>query len=593
MNAKLESGIELLHAKAAERGGTCLSSKYLGVDYLYRFRCAKGHEWDAVFYSVVRRGQWCARCSGRKVDPEEQLARARNLASQKGGECLTAKYINSQSQMTWRCASGHEWQGTYGNIVNRGKWCPWCAGNKVDAATQLAKAQHVAQSHRGELLTTSYTGNKVPMRWRCSEGHTWSAAFGTVVGRGVWCGRCGGTQREAHEQLTKAHNIAASKNGRCLDVEYRSNSEKMSWQCERGHKWQAPFYSVVQAGSWCPTCSAGLKERLVRHTLEILLGVPFKKHRPNWLRNAATGRLMELDGFNPELRLAFEYQGPQHYRILLPFKMDAARLESSQSRDMQKRLLCEAHGVVLLEVPYTVESEDLPEWISNAIKNMPESNRLISKMVDWRSVELTEWLASESYSIDVLASFAQTKNGRCLSTTYTGVKDKYRWRCANGHEWDSTWDSLKNSNSWCPVCCGNVVPDALLDLQTIAKSRGGELVSVDFLGMQKKHRWRCSLGHEWEAKPSHIKNAGSWCPVCSGRALIEPLKQLQDIAKERGGLCLSEKYISSTTKLGWRCACDHEWEAVPSSIKRGRWCPICAIKIRIENRIKSRTELTD
>jgi len=185
----------------------------------------------------------------------------------------------------------------------------------------------------------------------------------------------------------------------------------------------------------------------------------------------------------------------------------------------------------------------------------------------------------------------QAKNGRCLSITYIGVKETYRWRCANGHEWDSTWDSLKNSKTWCPVCCGNVIPDALLDLQTIAKKRGGGLVSVNFLGMQKKHRWRCSFGHEWEAKPSHIKNSESWCPVCSGRALIEPLKQLQDIAEARGGLCLAEEYVSSTTKLGWRCAFGHEWEAVPSSIKSGRWCPVCAIKIRVETRRKSRTEL--
>jgi hypothetical protein len=591
MKARLENGMEQLNAKATERGGLCLSSNYLGVDHLYRFRCAKGHEWDATFYSVVRRGQWCARCSGRKVDPEAQLEKARGLAAQKGGECLTDKYIGSQSQMTWRCASGHEWCASFSNTVNLGKWCPWCAGNKVDAATQLSRARQVAQSHGGELLTSSYTGNKVPMRWRCSEGHEWSASFGSVVGRGAWCGRCESSQREADEQLAKARDIAASKNGRCLDAEYLSNSEKMLWQCERGHKWRAAFYSVVQAGSWCPTCSAGLKERLVRHTLEILFGVPFKKHRPDWLRNTATGRLMELDGLNPELRLAFEYQGPQHYRVLLPFKMDAARLESSQRRDEQKILLCKAHGISLLEIPYTVESEELPEWISNAIKNMPESNRLVSRMCDWRSVEPTEWLASDSYSIDELAAFAREKNGKCLSVTYIGVKEKYRWRCANGHEWDATWDSIRNQDSWCPVCCGNVIPDALLDLQTIAESRGGKLVSVNFLGMQKKHRWRCSLGHEWEAKPSHIKHSKSWCPVCAGHVLIEPLKQLKDIAEERGGLCLSAQYVSSKTKLRWRCGDGHEWEAVPSSIKVGKWCPICAIKIGAEKRRKSRRKL--
>ncbi|MEF8731213.1 MAG: hypothetical protein V5B40_04650 [Candidatus Accumulibacter meliphilus] len=584
MTTKLENGIALLHAKAAEKGGSCLSANYSGVDQRYRFRCAKGHEWDATFYSVVRRGQWCARCSGRKVVPEEQLEIARSLASHKGGECLTDQYTTSQSQMAWRCAIGHEWQGTYSNIVNRGKWCPWCAGNKVDAATQLLRAQQVAHGRGGDLLTSSYTGNKEPMRWQCAEGHEWNASFGTVVGRGAWCGRCGGNQREAHEQFAKAQEIATKKNGRCLDAEYRGTSAKMLWQCERGHRWRATFYSVVQGETWCPTCSAGLKERLVRHTLEVLFGVPFKKHRPSWLKNPATGRLMELDGFNPELQLAFEYQGPQHYRVVLPFKMDAVRLQKSQFRDEQKQLLCKQHGITLLEIPYSVEAEELPKWISNTIVSTPRSERITPRMGDWRSVQPAEWLKSDSYSVATLAAFAQERSGRCLSTSYVGVKEKYRWRCANGHEWNSTWDCLKNQNTWCPVCCGNVIQNALLDLQKLAESRGGQLVSTAYLGMQNKHYWRCSLGHEWEAKASHVKHSGSWCPICAGHVLIEPLKQLQHIAEERGGLCLSEQYVSSTTKLRWRCAVGHEWDAVPSSIKAGRWCPACATKQRIATR---------
>jgi hypothetical protein len=209
-------------------------------------------------------------------------------------------------------------------------------------------------------------------------------------------------------------------------------------------------------------------------------------------------------------------------------------------------------------------------------------------MGDWRSVQPTEWLASDSYSIEKLAAYAKAKDAKCLSVTYIGVKGKYRWCCANGHVWDATWDSLKNQDSWCPVCSGNVIPDALLDLQKIAESRGGKLVSTDFLGMQKKHRWQCSLGHEWQATPSSIKHSKSWCPVCAGHVLIEPLKQLKDIANIRGGMCLSAEYVSNTTKLRWRCAEEHEWEAVPSSIKSGKWCPVCAIKTRAEKRRKRR-----
>jgi len=191
----------MVRAKAIERGGVCLSSEYKGVDHKYHFRCAKGHEWEATFDCVVHRGQWCAICSGRKVMPGTQLQKAREIASQRDGACLSNEYANSKTNMKWRCTEGHQWEATFSNIVNHGKWCPWCAGNKVDAAEQLRRAHETAHRNGGEFLSKIYDGNKAPMHWRCVEGHEWEAAFSTVVGRGAWCGRCRGNQRDAQEQL--------------------------------------------------------------------------------------------------------------------------------------------------------------------------------------------------------------------------------------------------------------------------------------------------------------------------------------------------------------------------------------------------------
>ncbi|MCP4898302.1 MAG: hypothetical protein GY906_15115, partial [bacterium] len=40
-----------------------------------------------------------------------------------------------------------------------------------------------------------------------------------------------------------------------------------------------------------------------------------------------------------------------------------------------------------------------------------------------------------------------------------------------------------------------------------------------------------------------------------------------------GGKCLSDTYINTHTKLLWECKQGHQWEAKPSNIKSGRWCP--------------------
>lgn len=55
-----------------------------------------------------------------------------------------------------------------------------------------------------------------------------------------------------------------------------------------------------------------------------------------------------------------------------------------------------------------------------------------------------------------------------------------------------------------------------------------------------------------------------------------PVKDVQELAKSRGGQCLSPESSDSKTKLKWKCALGHEWEATPMLVRAGHWCPECA-----------------
>ena len=54
------------------------------------------------------------------------------------------------------------------------------------------------------------------------------------------------------------------------------------------------------------------------------------------------------------------------------------------------------------------------------------------------------------------------------------------------------------------------------------------------------------------------------------------LSDMQQLAKSRGGECLSKEYIDLKTKMRWKCASGHEWEATPKLPLTGHWCPDCA-----------------
>ncbi len=46
------------------------------------------------------------------------------------------------------------------------------------------------------------------------------------------------------------------------------------------------------------------------------------------------------------------------------------------------------------------------------------------------------------------------------------------------------------------------------------------------------------------------------------------IEEMRDIAKQRGGLCLSSEYMGNKVKLKWQCSDKHVWKAIPQSIKR-------------------------
>lgn len=97
--------------------------------------------------------------------------------------------------------------------------------------------------------------------------------------------------------------------------------------------------------------------------------------------------------------------------------------------------------------------------------------------------------------------------------------------------------------------------------------------------------WKCTKGHEWEAKISSRATNKSGCPYCSGRYPIKgeiDLATLRpDLAKEwnyekNGVLTPDTVVLGSNKKVWWKCSNRHEWEAVISSRSMGRGCPICS-----------------
>lgn len=481
----------------------------------------------------------------------------------------------------------------------------------------IEEMQEIVEERGGKCLSDTYVNDKTKLLWQCVEGHTWEATPSNVK-RGTWCPYCAGQ----HQTISDMHTLARAKGGRCLSKSYITARTKLKWKCSQGHEWEAVPYTIKK--HWCPHCSDN-------HPLSL--------QEMQILAVKRGGKCISTDYKNVDSPLEWQCAKGHRFKAL----------------------------------PDKVKYRN--QWCPTCAGR----RRTIA--------DLSEWAAK--------------RGGKCLSQKYTGIFEKYEWKCAQEHHWLARASDIK-SGTWCPYCsqsigeslsryvmevlfnakfpksrpeilqinkttrlefdgyskklkiafeyhgrqhfevvdwfklsksdllkqrdydkqkcelsringitlieiphtvpldelvtfikarcikCGLSISDGkkiqiskaptfrmyhLNEMHAIAYQRGGKCLSDAYVNAKTKMLFECRNGHQWEASPTNLKK-GTWCPLCVGKN--KTIEDMNEIANKRGGLCLSKNYCNNHTNLEWQCAEGHIWKAIFSNIKRGTWCPVCA-----------------
>lgn len=387
--------------------------------------------------------------------------------------------------------------------------------------------------------------------------------------------------RKVRYTIQYMHGLAKERGGKCLSNEYKRLSAKLKWECEKGHKWEVAPQGVIYNGSWCPHCTKYIQENICRKSLEYLFNIKFPKKRVAWLVNPNTNRKLELDGYNKELGIAFEYHGIQHYKICQYAPNDEI-LSNRKKIDILKKQLCNSNHVKLIIIPYYIKKENLMNFILYECKrkNINVPPQIVLEAFDYKTFDGVY----SSEKLNDYREIAKKRGGSCLSNVYINAKTKLKWQCKEDHVWETTPNCI-NNGSWCPECVGKnrggTQRLTIEKMQKIAKEKKGKCLSSEYKNSCTKLRWQCKKRHEWNAVYSSIQQ-GSWCPECGTDRAREGIRKynvgdMQQIAKNHGGVCLStKKYINIKTKLKWRCKDGHVWKVSPQNIiYQYTWCPMC------------------
>lgn len=118
---------------------------------------------------------------------------------------------------------------------------------------------------------------------------------------------------------------------------------------------------------WNYTKTSSRREEQCRQILESIFQKPFPSIRPSWLVNPVTGNRLELDGYNAELAISFEYQGEQHYKFNAHYhNNNYIKFLEQQRRDQFKSKKCQELGIHLISIPYYID--DLNSFIRTDIQ---------------------------------------------------------------------------------------------------------------------------------------------------------------------------------------------------------------------------------
>ena len=234
----------------------------------------------------------------------------------------------------------------------RGHGCSNCKAEKTQKALLLNTKKFLERYHSkfGDVYDTSlveYKDFETNVKVVCPKHGIFEKSPHALM-RGKGCPKCGFERRIKKKTWSKEKFIIEAKKVhgnlyRYDNVVYIKQADNVIITCPiHGDFQQTPRKHLM--GSGCPKCNSSKLELTVNNILlenNIEFIYQGKKRKIDWIEN------LSLDFFIPNLNIAIECQGGQHFIAVQRFGGEK-ELTKRIENDSRKRELCKANGVRLI-----------------------------------------------------------------------------------------------------------------------------------------------------------------------------------------------------------------------------------------------------
>ena len=366
-------------------------------------KCNKcGNIWDTTCYNkFISAGRSCPNCSPtKKLTKEKIIESIKEICKEKDYEFIgfNGEYKGLNTKLILKCNKcGEEWNTTtYNNLKKKNRKSHSC-GRKNPSSMPSTLNEKKAIEKVSKLLENSsleffsfdemgYIGrNKSHVLLKCKKCNKINIySYRCLFNSKISCKNC-----EINGKISNEEAIDIIKK-RCNylnytfigfdtdDGKYKGKNTYLILKCnECGVEWKTTTFASLRYNDIkCPGCTNSWKmEKEVECELK-KNGIEYIRQCRNrtlpWLTNKIS---LSLDFYIPNLNIAIECQGRQHFESVKDFGGEKSFKESIY-RDEKKLILCKSNGVKLL---YYDSENNHTEFLGEKVYN--DKNNLLKEIL--------------------------------------------------------------------------------------------------------------------------------------------------------------------------------------------------------------------
>ena len=250
-------------------------------------------------------------------------------------------YLGSHEKVTIICPIHGEFSQLATNHL-RGKGCPYCAKRAKHTTSEFIAEAIKVHGKKYDYSKVEYKGYDEPVDIICPTHGLFKQSWNNHIRSGQECPMCAHRSRPytTEEFVARAKEIHGDKYG-YDNVEYETERKEIDILCKKhGLFKQKPVDHLRGCG--CSKCNESKLEIRIGELLREI-GIEYIPQKTfSWLG------LQSLDFYLPQLNIAIECQGEQHYKEMFFNRHYANGLQHTKELDIIKQQKCNDHGITIL-----------------------------------------------------------------------------------------------------------------------------------------------------------------------------------------------------------------------------------------------------